>query len=289
MTEHMGTGQEQKHAVAEFFSGSDGWQGKYYDSNDSFGQMLQRREMYALQLVRRHMPERTGNVLDVGCGSGVYLAPLAEMGFNVKGIDLSPGMLDACRERISRTHGHLPIELSPGDIENIPFGSSSFRAVLCIGVLGYLTSDEKGLAELHRVIEPGGLLFISVRNGYTPINTMMMILRGIRSRLTGREAKGLRRDGKSGVVSSAWTEEDRGYQNKAYDLKKFESTLRERGFERLDALTFGFPMKPMRKLRVIPAGVWRALEFVVERFTQRLPWSRLTRMGWGYVGVFRKA
>lgn len=238
-------GSEQKKAVADFFSGSEGWQGKYYDTADSsFGRMLQRREMYVFRMVRRHFMKGHGSVLDVGCGSGVYLAPLAQMGFDVKGIDLSPGMLEACRERTRTTYPSLPIELKLGDIENIPFATGSFRAVICIGVLGYLINDEKGIAELSRVMEKGGTLFISVRNGYTPINSAMMALRGLKSIIIGGKKRGLERDSRRGVVSSRWTVEDRGYQNKAYDLVIFEQTMKESGFERLDALTFGFPMKP---------------------------------------------
>jgi ubiquinone/menaquinone biosynthesis C-methylase UbiE len=283
------TPSDQKKAVADFFSGSEGWQGKYYDTADSsFGRMLQRREMYVLDLVRRHFARGQGAVLDVGCGSGVYLVPLAELGFDVKGIDLSPGMLDACRERVAASQPSKPVELKLGDIENIPFASGSFRAVICIGVLGYLINDEKGIAELHRVLEKGGTLFISVRNGYTPINTVMMGFRSIKSMIAGGKERGLVRDPRRGVVSSRWTVEDRGYQNKAYDLKIFEQTMRENGFERQEALTFGFPMKPFRKLGWIPEPIFSAVELTTERLTQRLPWSSLTRMGWGYVGVFTK-
>jgi ubiquinone/menaquinone biosynthesis C-methylase UbiE len=118
------------------------------------------RHQYFLELLEG----TSGRVLEIGCGSGQMLHDLAQRGYEVVGVDLSPGMINASRKLISECLPHASVPLMVGDIESLCFPSASFDVVLAAGVIEYLGSDEKALRELSRVLKPGGTVLLSVRN-----------------------------------------------------------------------------------------------------------------------------
>ncbi|MFH1322527.1 MAG: class I SAM-dependent methyltransferase [Methanobacteriota archaeon] len=103
-----------------------------------------------------------GCLLDAGCGSGKYSIPLRMRGFDVIGVDVSPGALEMavkgskCRE--------LDIKFLAADICHLPFPSSSFDVIWCYGVLQHLLSAERELAinEFRRLLRRDGILFLEV-------------------------------------------------------------------------------------------------------------------------------
>lgn len=96
-------------------------------------------------------------VLDAGCGSGAFIRFLFEIGFNVTGIDISS-------VAISRVKHIMPsAKLAVATLEQgIPFDEESFAAVWCSEVLEHIFDVHASLAELNRVLVPGGLLVITV-------------------------------------------------------------------------------------------------------------------------------
>lgn len=95
-------------------------------------------------------------VLDVATGPGHVAAAALRRGAGPLGIDLSEGMLALARER------HPAIEFLQADAENLPFSDSSFEAVAGNFVLNHLPRPKRALAELRRVLAPGGRLALSV-------------------------------------------------------------------------------------------------------------------------------
>jgi len=99
-------------------------------------------------------PVERPRILDVGCGSGGMLAQFNEYAL-ATGIDLSPHALKFCRLR------NLP-RLAQASAEALPFGDNSFDLVTCFDVLYHraITHDETVLAEMGRVLRPGGRLLL---------------------------------------------------------------------------------------------------------------------------------
>jgi SAM-dependent methyltransferase len=97
-------------------------------------------------------------ILDAGCGSGVLSAELHARGASVTGIDSSPRMLQLARQRVSDG-----VELRLADLsDSLPFDDGSFDDVVASLVLHYLENWTPTLAELRRVLRPGGRLMMSV-------------------------------------------------------------------------------------------------------------------------------
>ncbi|WP_214403708.1 class I SAM-dependent methyltransferase [Pseudonocardia lacus] len=111
--------------------------------------------------------ELTGDVtgrriLDAGCGAGPLSAALRDRGGLVTGVDASPGMVELARGRLGPD-----VDLRVADLaEPLPFADAAFDDVVASLVLHYLRDWGPALAELHRVLVPGGRLIASVEHPF---------------------------------------------------------------------------------------------------------------------------
>jgi demethylmenaquinone methyltransferase / 2-methoxy-6-polyprenyl-1,4-benzoquinol methylase len=114
----------------------------------SFGQDPRWRHFLVSRLPRDH-----GHVLDVATGTGLVAAELLSHGFEVTGVDQSPGMLARARERFGAR-----IELVEASAEELPFAARSFDHLTVTYLLRYVADPAATLAELARVVRPGGVV-----------------------------------------------------------------------------------------------------------------------------------
>ena len=114
----------------------------------SFGQDPRWRRF----LVSR-LPRDGGRVLDVATGTGLVAAELLRRGFRVTGLDQSPGMLERARARFGDR-----VELVEASAGALPFGDASFDHLTFTYLLRYVDDPGATLAELARVVRPGGVV-----------------------------------------------------------------------------------------------------------------------------------
>ena len=114
-----------------------------------------------LAIARRVASAGPRSVLDVGCGPGRLMRALVHAlpGTTLHGLDLSPFMLEAARERLARAPG---VTLLHGDCLRLPVGEDAFDAVTAVHVFGHLPPNLRNSAieESVRVLRPGGRLFV---------------------------------------------------------------------------------------------------------------------------------
>jgi ubiquinone/menaquinone biosynthesis C-methylase UbiE len=106
-------------------------------------------------------------ILDVATGSGrVPLALLADTAFggHVVGVDASRAMLREAGARLQPFAGRTSLVQQTAGA--LPFPASTFDAACCLEALEFFPSDEEALAEMARVLRPGGFLLTSRRIGY---------------------------------------------------------------------------------------------------------------------------
>jgi ubiquinone/menaquinone biosynthesis C-methylase UbiE len=104
-----------------------------------------------------------GDLLDVACGFGRHAVPLAAEGFHVVGVDRSASLLAEARRRAGED-ARWP-QLVQADYRELPFADAAFDAALNLYTsLGYLGDEEDArvLAEIARVLRPGGRLVIEL-------------------------------------------------------------------------------------------------------------------------------
>jgi SAM-dependent methyltransferase len=103
----------------------------------------------ARELVAR-ASAKSKDILDLCCGQGTLTAMLAAAGANVWGLDFSPEMLALAEARVPGAN------LRRGDAAALPFDDDSFDAVICNFGMMHLPDQPKALAEIRRVLRPGG-------------------------------------------------------------------------------------------------------------------------------------
>lgn len=97
----------------------------------------------------------TGRALDAACGTGRHSAWLAAAGYDVVGVDRTEAMLSIAREKVP--HGRFDI----GDMEHLPFDDGEFDLAITALALTHLVDPTVAIAELARVVKPGGHIVVS--------------------------------------------------------------------------------------------------------------------------------
>jgi SAM-dependent methyltransferase len=133
-----------------------------------------------------------GTVLEVGVGTGLLALRLHEAGIPVSGLDLSAPML---AKLVEKAGGAPPFPLVLGDATTMPFADRAFGAAYLRWVLHLIPGWRAALAEMARVVHPGGVLLLSL-GAFDEVGT------GIRARFS--EITGLSTD----PVGLMWGEHD---------------------------------------------------------------------------------
>ncbi|MGB6974097.1 MAG: class I SAM-dependent methyltransferase [Terracidiphilus sp.] len=101
-----------------------------------------------------------GTVLEIGCGRGAGIEVILRQfeAAHVCGIDLDPLQVERARKRLQGKYPGL-VTLMQGDAEQLPFANASFDAVFDFGALHHVPDWQKSIAEIRRVLKPGGTFF----------------------------------------------------------------------------------------------------------------------------------
>lgn len=281
---------EQKRRVKDFFDQEESWKGKIYnDQTVRFNRAMTRRKQYVFQALERLEGLTSGATLDIGCGCGIYSEELMRKGFDVHGMDLSPQILESCKHRLGLSEQEFALRFRAGDIENIPFADASFDLVLCIGVFGYLLSDQKALMEAHRVLKPGGYFLVTVQNLMSLSNVDYSIRKNFGS-LWERKTAPHNHQERDVAMTLPWVFQHSSthHQYKSYNPWKWEKVIQRHGFQKIDSLTYGQEFRVLRRLRALPEALLTSAEIVFDKVFRRAPVPYLRYAGESYTGVFRK-
>jgi demethylmenaquinone methyltransferase/2-methoxy-6-polyprenyl-1,4-benzoquinol methylase len=110
--------------------------------------------LWRIATVKAVDPKPRERILDVAAGTGTSSAALAKTGATVVAVDFSPGMIAEGRKR------HPKIEFVEANAEKLPFGDDEFDAVTVSFGLRNVEHPKVALAEMYRVLRPGGRLVV---------------------------------------------------------------------------------------------------------------------------------
>lgn len=146
---------------------SDGWSSRYRKTS------FKQRQISFSRLFSSYITP-SSRVLDLGCGAGDMTSILLKLTPNVTAADIAPKMIHTVRSRFANiqnlTIDHL---LSP----SLPYSDRSFDLVVSSSVIEYVDSPELFLAEIYRVLAPGGVLLVSFPPPNSPIRLFQMFVR----------------------------------------------------------------------------------------------------------------
>jgi 2-polyprenyl-6-hydroxyphenyl methylase/3-demethylubiquinone-9 3-methyltransferase len=134
---------------------------------DPAGPMAPLHAMNPLRVgwVDRRLRARFGGpvrLLDLGCGAGLAAEALARLGHRVLGVDAAGEAVEAARAHAAGAG--LPLDYRVGTAEQLAADGMRFQAVTALEVIEHVTDPAAFVALLARLLEPGGMLFVSTIN-----------------------------------------------------------------------------------------------------------------------------
>src|SRR3990172_247858 len=128
--------------------------GLYHKEEDAWWWAVGRRTLIGSLLKKYGNGNGRPRLLEIGCGAGGLLKELSKLGTSY-GLDVEQESMKYCRERgLER--------LCLGDASALPYRAELFDAVICVDVLEHLDDDGAALADIYRVLKPGGRLVATV-------------------------------------------------------------------------------------------------------------------------------
>ncbi|MCL4233631.1 MAG: methyltransferase domain-containing protein [Deltaproteobacteria bacterium] len=127
-----------------------------YEAEERFWWYVGMRRIWQGLFERLPRAPRDLDILDAGCGTGINLAWLERFG-RVTGLDISEDALRFCATRRGS-----PERLVAGSITALPFADASFGRVTAFDSVCQVDDDRAALAEIHRVLRPGGFVFLNL-------------------------------------------------------------------------------------------------------------------------------
>jgi SAM-dependent methyltransferase len=224
-----------------------------------------------------------GRVLDAGCGGGGTALSLAEESAFAVGLDLEARFRDA-GTRLAAEKGVKNAAFVQGDGARLPFRDGSFDVVFSHSVIEHVVSAEGYLAECHRVLRPGGVLYLSTAPYLSlagahlprlllPVPVHLLVGRRLAFRLfcwLARRAPWLLQERKEANTFIALAEEG---QRKEDDL------LQSVTLARLEAWTRGAGFRVLRQDRYVTGFFRRVLPGPLRRRLERTPWAQDVMIG----------
>jgi ubiquinone/menaquinone biosynthesis C-methylase UbiE len=125
-----------------------------------------------------------GDVLEVGVGTGLNLDSYPD-DVSLTGVDLSPGMLEHARRRAAASG--RTVSLHVGDAQRLDFPDASFDTVVCTFALCAIPDERRAIAEMWRVLRPGGQLRLAdhVVSTSAPVRLLQRALEVVTIRVGG--------------------------------------------------------------------------------------------------------
>lgn len=148
------------------------------------------------ELMLKHLRASDERLLDIGCGTGQFLSRAVREFPNLQavGLDLSAKMLDQGRPRFAAAGEQVAVVR--GDSERLPFGNDTFDVVTCCHSFHHYPRQAAAVAEMYRVLRPGGRLMLIDGDrdrpwGWLVFDVVVTTLEGGVHHCSGRELREL--------------------------------------------------------------------------------------------------
>lgn len=256
---------EAQRSIDEHFSRvAPLWQ-ELYSRNDVFSIIHRERRDIAVELIESQRLESGSHVLDVGCGAGVLTIELARRRFVIEALDSVPAMVELTDKAAEAAGVSSRVHVVEGNAHQLTFETGTFDGVAAMGVTPFLHSLPEALAEMSRVLKPGGLLVVNSDNCWRLSHLLDPLVSPVFAwlRAAVKWFLTLIRLRKASQESSLVH---------MYSNRQFDRLLRDAGFEVVETRALGFGPFTLFQRKLLPDR----LGVSVHRFLQDLAEKRLS-------------
>ena len=167
---------------------------KFY-TNMGVEWLAERKDKEQTKIELSYLIKLLGNrsrILDLACGFGRFSIPLAQKGYKVYGIDITPSFIVEARR--NALENNLNIDFMVGDMRSIPYEDGMFQNVICMwnafSEIVVPGDQERCLLEIYRVLAAGGSAILENRNHRSAGPVMEDSIDGIEARSSFNHTKG---------------------------------------------------------------------------------------------------
>ncbi|MEY8349698.1 class I SAM-dependent methyltransferase [Bacillus cereus] len=133
----------------------------FHDANNKYTYAARNTDISWRKMIQSIINVNGKNIVDIGCGGGIYTKELSLMGANtIVGLDFSKEMLQAARENCASFQN---ISFIHGDAHHMPFADATFDIVISRAVIHHLQDIPKFLQEASRILKKNGILILQDR------------------------------------------------------------------------------------------------------------------------------
>ncbi len=161
----------QAHINNEYYTDAERASDSYFDEIEQ----RRYRTHYHLPALFASLHGEGKSLLEIGCGIGVDSIQLAKRGYEVTAVDLTENALAVARQFAARRG--VSIDFRLGNAEGLDFPDQSFDAVYSFGVLHHTPDIGRSVAEVHRVLRPGGTAYVMLYHRDSLVNLVHRALR----------------------------------------------------------------------------------------------------------------
>ena len=250
--------QKQAVVTSHFDGVADEYAAKY-NGRTPDGHSFRIRERRVYDMFDQH----GGKVLDIGCGPGIVTEWLLQQDCEVHGVDVAPQMIEICEQRFGNS---AKAEFRVARVEKLPYEDGYFDSVIAMGLMEYLEDDRTALAEMNRVLRPGGNLIVTYPAAFSPWrNWTRFVYHPI------------------ATVFRAMIRRPSGYKivHKSYREGPVDRSLMETGYKTDERIFYDFQLFPHPfDFLIGPVAAWSAA---------RLEWLARSPLRWLATGFIVKA
>ncbi len=223
----------------------------------------QQRLQVVLGLAEKYLQPSAGLVLDAGCGAGLAAVALARRNHTVHAVDAVLEMVELTRKTAAAAGVRSRVRCTRADIQQLAFADAVFDLVIAAGVLPWLPSADKAVAEMSRVLKPGGRLIFSTDNRWglcwfvDPLTNPLL-----------KPAKEL--------IRRAARHADRNPRVSLMSIRECQALLNSNGLRKLEETTLGFGPLSLFRRELLPRTAGLRLHRMLQTFADRgIPMLRL--------------
>ena len=161
----------EAHINNEYYTGETRGTKAYFD------EIARRRYKHHYHLVElfESLTGSSGTLLEIGCGIGVDSIELSRCGFDVTAVDLTETAIEIAREHARVREAKVDFRI--GNAEGLGFDDEAFDAVYSFGVLHHTPDIVAAVADLHRVLKPGGHAYVMLYHQRSLVDLIHRVFR----------------------------------------------------------------------------------------------------------------